>query len=86
MKLPVLISGALCLSLAACASPNQGNPNGDTYAGTAGGVYDPAANPPRTNGAVSYNPNAPLAPDTATMTPSGDAMPVPPPSPGRMPR
>ena len=86
MNLPVLISAALCLGLAACASPNQGNPDGAAYVGAAGGAYDSAANPPRTNGAVSYNPNAPLAPDTAAMTPSGGAMPEPPPSPGRMPR
>ena len=86
MKLPVLISGALCFGLTACAAPNQGNPDGAAYAGTAGSVYNTSANPPRTNGAVSYDPAAPLPPDTATMTPSGGALNIPPPSPSRMPR
>jgi hypothetical protein len=86
MKLPVLISGLLCLGLAACASPNAGNPNGVTYAGTAGSAYDSSANPPHTNGVISYDPVAPIPPDQATMVPSGNALNVPPPSPGRMPR
>ena len=80
MKYPVLIAGALCLALAACASPNQGNPNGAAYAGAAGSVYDSSANPPRINGAASYNPNAPIPQDAAAMTPSGAAMPTPPPA------
>ncbi|HEY2837215.1 MAG TPA: hypothetical protein VGI89_11650 [Rhizomicrobium sp.] len=86
MKFPVLISSLLCLGLAACASPNEGNPNGATYAGTAGGTYNPSDNPPRINGAVSYDPTAPMPPDQATMVPSGGALNVPPPSPGRTPR
>jgi hypothetical protein len=87
MKLPVLISGLLCLGLAACASPNAGNPNGAAYAGIAGSVYDTSANPPRTNGAVSYDPAAPMPPDQATMVPSGGALNTqPPPPPRRMPR
>ena len=84
MKYPVLIAGALCLGLAACASPNQGNPNGDAYAGASGSVYDSAANPPRIAGTVSYNPMAPMPQDAATMAPSGGAMPASPPAPGRM--
>ena len=86
MKLPVLLSGLLCLGLAACASPNEGNPNGAIYAGAAGSTYDTSANPPRINGAVSYDPGAPMPPDQATMVPSGNALSIPPPSPGRMPR
>ena len=87
MKLPVLISGLLCLGLAACASPNAGNPNGAAYAGIAGSAYDTSANPPRTNGAVSYDPAAPMPPDQATMGPSGGAVNTqPPPPPRRMPR
>ena len=86
MKLPVLISGALCLGLAACASPNEGNPNGALYAGAAGSVYDSSANPPHINGVVSYNPAAPMLPDQATMVPSGSTLNMPPPAPGRMPR
>ena len=86
MKLPILILGA-CLGLAACASPNQGNPDGAAYVGTAGSVYDTSANPPRTNGMFSYDPSAPMPPDTATMTPSGGALnAASPPSPSRMPR
>ena len=83
MKYPVLIVGAVCLGLAACASPNQGNPNGDAYAGTAGSTYDPSANPARTNGSVSYNPGAPIPPDAATIAPSGAGMSAPPPPPRR---
>jgi hypothetical protein len=83
MKLPILISGALCLGLAACASPNQGNPDGAAYVGGASSTYDASANPPRTNGAVSYDPNAPMPPDQATMTPSGGALSMPAPSPNR---
>ena len=86
MKLPVLISSVLCLSLAACASPNQGNPNGAAYAGTAGSTYDAAANPARTTGAVSYNPNAPIPPDQATMTPNGGDLKLAPPPTTPMPR
>ena len=71
MKLPVLISGALCLGLAACASPNAGNPNGDAYAGTAGSVYDLRQSAPH-QWAVSYNPSA--IPRTPGRAPSGAAM------------
>jgi hypothetical protein len=84
MKYPVLIVGAVCLSLTACASPNQGNPDGAAYVGATGSVYEASANPPRTNGTVSYDPNAPIPPDPAAAAPSGAAMPAPPPA--RMPR
>ena len=47
-----------------------GNPNWDTYAGQPGSTYDSAANPPKTQGTVAYNPYAPLPPVTPT-TPSG---------------
>lgn len=40
----------------------DGNPEHDAYAGQPGSVYDPAANPPRQIGTVTYNP------DTATLT------------------
>jgi hypothetical protein len=78
MKFPLLLSAALCLGLAACASPNEGNPNGAAYVGSPGSTYDAGANPPRTNGVVSYDPRAPLAPDAAAMTPGGSpATPAP---------
>ena len=86
MKLPVLMASMLCLGLAACASPNVGNPDGAAYAGTASSVYDASANPPRTSGTVSYDPNAPIPPDRAAMTPSGGALDISAPSPNRMPR
>ena len=51
-----------------------GNPNDDSYAGQAGGTYDAAANPPRTDAVVTYNPNAPLPkPIDNTLGPSGSA-------------
>lgn len=75
MKYPVLVVGALCLGLGACASPNAGNPDGDVYVGSPGGTYDSAANPPRTNGTVTYNPIAALPPDSPAMGTSGSAMP-----------
>lgn len=53
----------LGLGLCACASPNAGNPDGAAYAGSSGSVYDVSANPPRADGTVRYNPNAPLPPD-----------------------
>ena len=86
MKLPVLVAGALCLGVAACAAPNQGNPNGAAYAGTAGSTFDAAANPPRINGTVSYDPRAPMPADQAAMTPSGAALNTPPPASSPKPR
>jgi hypothetical protein len=81
MNYPVFVLGAVCLGLSACASPNAGNPDGASYAGTSQSVYDTAANPPRANGAVTYDPNAPLPPllPTAVGT-SGAAMAAPAPT------
>jgi hypothetical protein len=75
MKLSILIAGALCMGVAACASPNEGNPDGDAYIGTPGSTYDMAANPPRINGVVSYDPNAPLPPSPPAMGLGDSAMP-----------
>ena len=77
MKYPLVIVGGLCLGLVACASPNAGNPDGAGYVGAAGSVYDASANPPRTIGAVTYDPSAPLPPDSQAMGTSGSAMPPP---------
>ena len=71
MKLSIVAAGVICLGLGACASPNEGNPNGAAYLGSPGSVYDVAANPPRTNGVAKYDPAAPLPP--ADM-PAGAAM------------
>lgn len=62
MEHKIWVAGAICLGLSACASANAGNPDANAYAGSAGSVYDATANPPRTNGTVRYNPNAPLPP------------------------
>jgi hypothetical protein len=81
MKASVLVAGAVCLGLAACASPNEGNPNGAAYAGSADSTYDASANPPKANGAVSYDPRAPLpadplpSPGGTTMPPAGGTLP-----------
>ena len=64
-----LIAVAALISLTACtplnlvskiSSSSPGNPAGQPYVGTPGSVYDPAANPPATPGAVAYNPDAPV--------------------------
>lgn len=60
MKLSIVMAGAMCLGLCACASPNEGNPNGAAYLGSPGSTFDAAANPPRANGVVAYDPRAPL--------------------------
>jgi hypothetical protein len=88
MKLSVFVVGAFCLGLSACASPNEGNPDGDAYAGSSQSVYDTAANPPRINGTVGYDPDAPLPPSEApAVGASGFALPAPMPAPSsRMPR
>jgi hypothetical protein len=88
MKLSIFVAGAVCLGLSACASPNAGNPDGAGYIGAAGSTYDTAANPPRANGSVSYDPNAPMPP---SMPPAdatnGSAMTAPAPAGGaRTPR
>ncbi len=88
MNYSVFAVGIVCLGLSACASPNAGNPDGAAYAGSPQSVYDTAANPPRINGTVTYNPNAPLPPLLPpAMGTSGAAMAVPMPAAGnRMPR
>jgi hypothetical protein len=87
MRLSLVVVGAVCLGLSACASPNAGNPDGDAYAGGSQSVYDVAANPPRTNGTVRYDPDAPLPPqDTPSVGTSGAALSAPVPAPSsRMP-
>jgi hypothetical protein len=56
-----------------------GNPNDDSYVGQPGGVYDVAANPPRTDAVVTYDPNAPLPkPVDNTLGSSGSAVAAPP--------
>ena len=53
--------GMLWLPYATAFAPGvPGNPNKDGYAGGSDGTYDIAANPPKTNGMVTYNPYAPL--------------------------
>jgi len=76
MKVSIFAVGVICLGLSACASPNEGNPNGAGYLGAPGSVYDASANPPRVSGVAQYDPLAPLPPlippaDAA----SGSAMP-----------
>jgi hypothetical protein len=84
MKASVFIVGAFCIGVSACASPNEGNPDGAAYAGTSGSVYDVAANPPRTTGAVTYDPYAPLPSSIPAMGTSGSAAPPAMPSSGAL--
>jgi hypothetical protein len=83
MKASLFIVGVVCIGVSACASPNEGNPDGAAYAGTADSVYNVAANPPRTNGVATYDPNAPL-PASAPIGTDGAAMPPPMPSSGAL--
>jgi hypothetical protein len=56
---------------------SAGNPNDDAYIGQPDSTYDIAANPPRTDGVVSYNPYAPLpAPSAAPAMGNGAAAPA----------
>jgi hypothetical protein len=71
---------ALALALGGCqyieyptAGPDAGNPNRMAYVGQPGSQYDPAANPPRDVGQVTYNPDAPLA-----NLPADETVPPPP--------
>jgi hypothetical protein len=73
MKASVLVAGAMCLGLAACASPNQGNPNGDAFVGAPDSLYNASANPPKTNGSVSYDPVGALPPEPLP-SPNGSPM------------
>jgi len=84
MKTSVFIIGALCIAVSACASPNEGNPDGAAYAGTPGSVYDVAANPSRSAGTVSYDPYMPLPASMPVMGPGGTAVPPPMSSSGAM--
>lgn len=80
MKGSIFAAGVICLGLCACASPNEGNPDGAAYLGSPDSVYDTAANPPRANGAVTYDPMAPLPPALpAADATNGSAMSVAPP-------
>jgi len=80
MKVSLFAAAALCRGLSACASPNEGNPNGAAYFGSPGSTYDVAANPPRANGVAMYDPRAPLPPvlSPADAAVNGSAM-LPPP-------
>jgi hypothetical protein len=54
--------------------PAAGNPDQTPYNGQPDGVYDIAANPPKINGTVTYNPYAPLPPAPAnTLGTNGSA-------------
>lgn len=55
------ILGVLMLPYAGAFLPGPaGNPDHEPYLGETGSVYDSAANPPRTDAVVAYDPNAPL--------------------------
>ena len=69
--------GALLVPYSALVPQSPGNPNGDAYIGQPGSVYDSAANPPKTNGVVTYNPMAPLPPQAADAPPPPLPMPAP---------
>ena len=86
MKISIVAAGVVCLGLCACASPNEGNPNGAAYLGSPDSTYDAAANPPRANGAVKYDPAAPLPPALPPADMAGSAMPAPPPGVPQSPR
>ena len=75
--------GVLLLPYQALIPTSDGNPNGQPYIGQAGSTYDAAANPPRTDSVVSYNPMAPLpAQPVATVGGNGSAV-TPMPAPAR---
>jgi len=86
MKLSMVAAGAICLGLCACASPNEGNPNGAAYLGSPGSTYDAAANPPRADGVAKYDPAAPLPSVLSTDMSGGSAMPAAPPGVPQSPR
>ena len=61
----IFLAAVSAVSLSGCeyiSYPTEpaGNPGDLPYAGQPGSVYDPAANPPRDIGQVSYNANGPL--------------------------
>jgi len=60
MRLALLPLAALALAmpvLAGCARDGV-----RSYAGSPGSTYDAAGNPPKANGAVTYNPASPITP------------------------
>ena len=59
----------LVVPYGALVPQSPGNPNGDGYVGQAGSTYDASANPAKTVGTVSYNPYAPLPPQTGALAP-----------------
>jgi hypothetical protein len=80
MRSLFLMAGA-CLVLSGCADwtgIGPGNPDGAAYAGAPDSVYDAAANPPRTIGTVSYNPQAAPTPVSDLPTPGPGAVPMAP--------
>jgi hypothetical protein len=80
MRSLFLVAGA-CLAVSGCAQwsgSSAGNPGGAAYAGSPDSVYDVAANPPRTIGTVSYDPNAAPLPMSDLPTPGPGAVPMPP--------
>ena len=73
--------GVLWLPYATAFAPGvPGNPNRDGYAGEPDGTYDSAANPPKTDGVVTYNPYAPLPPTANVMGMDGSASGTAPPA------
>jgi hypothetical protein len=77
-----LVLGLVVLPYSSAFLPGlAGNPDDQPYAGQSDSVYDSAANPPRTDGVVTYDPNAPL-PKPADASPQGNSgMPAPPKTP-----
>ena len=74
----ILGLGLLLLPYQALIPSSDGNPNGQPYNGQAGSTYDAAANPPRTDSVVTYNPLAPLPPTpTTTIGANGSAITTP---------
>jgi len=79
----ILGLGLMVLPYQSLIPSSDGNPNGLPYAGQPGSIYDAAANPPRTDSMVTYNPLAPLPqPPVATVGANGSAAP---PAPAPMP-
>jgi hypothetical protein len=81
MKYVIVV--AAMLSLAACAPPQYqlfgtpGDPNGASYVGSTGSVYDQAANPPSKLSVATYNPEAPIAPNPDDAPPPVNTMAAP---------
>ena len=73
MRSRFILVGMLGLALSGCAlyAPSAGNPNANAYLGSLGSTYEATVNPPKSVGAVSYNPSAPLPETTQPPFPSG---------------